>query len=678
MKTKLLFSFLICLLIANYSNAQYSKILRNAITSVNEQEVQSLAHVLIQSAAAGDTITIPGGSANAGLLENTINGDTTKGIGRTNPNRVYKLQKNTIYIQHAGININNPTGILTIVGEKGGTKPVIVLTGVNGVDPGMDLVVGSVKLDNIHMQNMITNDGRTNDNLFVCSTLNHLPQSVSVNNCLFEFIQLDTFSCNGYTDGAIFKFTNSYFRNLFDPNEWWGGRVLECKQPIDTLWVENCTIQGAGMTFLQQSALCAFAYYNHNTIVNNNKYWQLGTYYLQGFWVNNIFINQNWVGEDYYNVVNGGTSPSTNMLNSNFDIDTLSSGPGMNQIRVQKQYLLASGMINQAQCGPSKMQLFISNNIMWTDTVMLAPYYHNINNKYGTDPNGKIVGAPLSFLNWTGPWTGPYQVVNVPCIWMNPRTAALFGINQTGNSISTRPYTNIISKDNYVNVQVNTVTPAIKDATVADQMGLWNATQWGVPGLATPDLQHTAYIMGDYDPTTIPGLDAQGNKTENGSGITKFTDLTENWSQTGIVKTSKIDGLPIGSLIWNDAQNVAYQAANSYVRLSSVFPGWIIEDVKQLNGLPESYSLAQNYPNPFNPTTTINFSIPKSGLVKLIIYNMLGQQIRTLVDKVVNIGNMSATWDGKDSRGMTVSSGIYLYRLTAGSFTAAHKMILLK
>jgi FlgD Ig-like domain len=103
-----------------------------------------------------------------------------------------------------------------------------------------------------------------------------------------------------------------------------------------------------------------------------------------------------------------------------------------------------------------------------------------------------------------------------------------------------------------------------------------------------------------------------------------------------------------------------------------------IEEVKQLYGLPESYSLSQNYPNPFNPTTTINFSIPKSGLVKLIVYNMLGQQIRTLVDKVVNPGNMSATWDGKDSRGMTVSSGIYLYRLTAGSFTSAHKMILLK
>jgi len=676
MKTNLLLSLLVCLFIANYSNAQYSKILRNAITSVNEQEIQSRAHDLIQSAAASDTITIPGGSANAGLLEKTINGDTTKGVGRTNPNRVYKLQKNTIYIQHAGINVNNSTGVLTIVGEKGGTKPVIVLTGVNGVDPGMDLVIGSVKLDNIHMQNMFTNDGYTNANLFVCSTLNHLPQSVSVNNCLFEFINLDTFSCDGYTDGAIFKFTNSYFRNLFDPNQWWGGRVLYCKQPIDTIWVENCTIQGAGMTFLQQNALCAFAYYNHNTIVNNNKYWQLGTYYLEGYWVNNIFINQNWVGEDYYNVLNGGSSPVTGMLNSNFDIDSLT---GPNLIRAQQKYLLPSGMIDPGKCGPGKMKLLISNNIMWTDTVMLAPYYHNINNKYGTDPNGKIVGAPLSFLTWASPWTGPYQVVNVPCIWMNSRTAGLFGVDKIGNSISTHPYSTVVSKDNYVNIQVNTVTPAIKDETVADQMGLWNATMWGVPGLASPDLQHTAYIMGDYDPSTIPGLDAQGNKTENGSGIRKFTDLTENWSQTGTVKNSKIDGLPIGSQLWNDVANIAYQAANPYDRLVNVEMApqfWV--DVKQLNGLPESYSLSQNYPNPFNPTTTINFSIPKSGAVKLIVYNMLGQQIRTLVDKVVIAGNMSATWDGKDSRGMTVSSGIYLYRLTAGSFTAAHKMILLK
>jgi hypothetical protein len=262
---------------------------------------------------------------------------------------------------------------------------------------------------------------------------------------------------------------------------------------------------------------------------------------------------------------------------------------------------------------------------------------------------------------------------------MNSRTAGLFGVDKIGNSISTHPYSTIVSKDNYVNIQVNTVTPAIKDETVADQMGLWNATMWGVPGLASPDLQHTAYIMGDYDPSTIPGLDAQGNKTENGSGIRKFTDLTENWSQTGTVKNSKIDGLPIGSQLWNDVANIAYQAANPYDRLVNVEMApqfWV--DVKQLNGLPESYSLSQNYPNPFNPTTTINFSIPKSGAVKLIVYNMLGQQIRTLVDKVAIAGNMSATWDGKDSRGMTVSSGIYLYRLTAGSFTAAHKMILLK
>ena len=126
MKNKLILSILINFAIISFSFAQYSKIIRNASTTASMRDIQVRAKALIQSSAASDTLTIPGGPGNAGLLESTINSDTTKGIGRNNPNRVYKLTKNTIYIQHAGINVNNSTGTLIIVGEKGGRKPVIV------------------------------------------------------------------------------------------------------------------------------------------------------------------------------------------------------------------------------------------------------------------------------------------------------------------------------------------------------------------------------------------------------------------------------------------------------------------------------------------------------------------------------------------------------------------------
>jgi len=93
---------------------------------------------------------------------------------------------------------------------------------------------------------------------------------------------------------------------------------------------------------------------------------------------------------------------------------------------------------------------------------------------------------------------------------------------------------------------------------------------------------------------------------------------------------------------------------------------------------PIVYSLEQNYPNPFNPTTTIKFSLPESHLVSIKIYNMLGQEVRTLVNEQRNEGNHSIIWNGKDNSGNQLASGTYIYRIKAGDFTSTKKMILLK
>jgi len=95
-------------------------------------------------------------------------------------------------------------------------------------------------------------------------------------------------------------------------------------------------------------------------------------------------------------------------------------------------------------------------------------------------------------------------------------------------------------------------------------------------------------------------------------------------------------------------------------------------------GLPVDYVLGQNFPNPFNPSTAIRFSAPQTGHVTLAIYNMLGQKVRTLVDEVVEPGTQTIVWDGKDSKGITMPSGTYIYRMIAGSFVESHKMLLVK
>ena len=89
--------------------------------------------------------------------------------------------------------------------------------------------------------------------------------------------------------------------------------------------------------------------------------------------------------------------------------------------------------------------------------------------------------------------------------------------------------------------------------------------------------------------------------------------------------------------------------------------------------LPAKFSLDQNYPNPFNPTTEINFSLPNAGEVRLEVFNVLGQKVATLFSGHLDAGTHRVTWDASSQ-----SSGVYLYRIEAGTYTDTKKMLLLK
>jgi TctA family transporter len=95
--------------------------------------------------------------------------------------------------------------------------------------------------------------------------------------------------------------------------------------------------------------------------------------------------------------------------------------------------------------------------------------------------------------------------------------------------------------------------------------------------------------------------------------------------------------------------------------------------VQKIDGVPLTYGLDQNYPNPFNPSTTINYSIPVSGRVTLRIFNVLGQEVGTLLNSDQNAGKYQLTFDAS-----RYSSGVYFYRIEAGTFSAVKKMMLLK
>ena len=97
------------------------------------------------------------------------------------------------------------------------------------------------------------------------------------------------------------------------------------------------------------------------------------------------------------------------------------------------------------------------------------------------------------------------------------------------------------------------------------------------------------------------------------------------------------------------------------------------EGTSDIGSIPHEYSLSQNHPNPFNPVTTIEYTLPRSGEVSLIVYNLLGEQVVRLVNNFQSAATYEISWDAS-----SVASGIYFYRLQSGDFVQTRKMLLLK
>jgi len=130
-----------------------------------------------------------------------------------------------------------------------------------------------------------------------------------------------------------------------------------------------------------------------------------------------------------------------------------------------------------------------------------------------------------------------------------------------------------------------------------------------------------------------------------------------------------------GWIVWRDGSILkTTDGGNSWIDLTpAVIISEIEEDEKGDKQLPNQFKLSQNYPNPFNPSTTIEFTLPKSEFVELKIFNILGKEVATLVSKNLNQGNHTYTFNKKN-----LASGVYYYQLVAGDYREVKKMILLR
>jgi len=152
----------------------------------------------------------------------------------------------------------------------------------------------------------------------------------------------------------------------------------------------------------------------------------------------------------------------------------------------------------------------------------------------------------------------------------------------------------------------------------------------------------------------------------------------------------QIDALPTGTvtvsadLVGYDGQQQTIGVAPSQFSASQDFALNVTTSVTPASAAPSSYALLQNYPNPFNPSTKISFTLPQAGIVSLRVFNLLGQEVATLTSGAMGAGQHELTWDGHDSGGRALASGVYFYRIhVAGPdgkdvYDAVRKMLMLK
>jgi hypothetical protein len=169
-------------------------------------------------------------------------------------------------------------------------------------------------------------------------------------------------------------------------------------------------------------------------------------------------------------------------------------------------------------------------------------------------------------------------------------------------------------------------------------------------------------IPGTYGATDDSDLGASIGFKDHMGGFLHFFDIISNSS--GTVDDLRTDLSPLTD----------WPGPDSCFVIQTITTDVIDEVVK----MPVELALYQNYPNPFNPTTTISYNLPKAERVVLKIFNSLGQEVKTLIDRMQGPGVKSVVWDGRDTHGLAVSSGVYMYRLQVNEEVHTRKMLILK
>lgn len=585
------------------------------------------AYVFAQVPASQKIIVVEPG---LGTLETAINTDVDANGIRINPNRVYQLKAGEAYGMLSAIVFGSATGpdstaTLNIEGQLGGKLPIVYQDPANGANAFRNEVYGSLSLKNIFFQvtalngscNELFRQFKTDPRLYVENVI----AEGEKNNDMFNFGD-----CRGKLR-AYFK--NSYFRDNTQFSNPWNFAVFSPGNQVlvDTLWVENCTVANAGLTFFGKTDPVKFCFFDHNTIINVPKYVFFFDQYLESYFTNNLFVNCNWQGE------------CTQMMVSQLDFQ-VKWGP------------LAAGVLNETKemddiawtdrygsvPEMSDVKFLASNNLQFTSP-FLDKYYQG---GYG-DGDGAF---PKSYIDWgfLPKPTLPDQVYNVPPMFTSKMLDSLIA-----------KYPTKMKKDILIQKDPKMVTNPIESQAEGDLYAQWARNNFSIPDVALPSADDIKayFAFGDQDPTTFPG-----DKTENGDGITTVQDFNEDFSYTEDIK-SVIDSKHLGSLQWFPTELASYNGNAQLEAVKAYYNG-----LTAVKSVKNDLSL-KVFPNPTEGKFTIESL--NSGSFDFKVIDPTG---RVILSK----SNIAGKTANVDLSGF--SKGIYFINVNSAEKSMTQKVIL--
>ncbi|MCX6148956.1 MAG: T9SS type A sorting domain-containing protein [Ignavibacteriales bacterium] len=409
-----------------------------------------------------------------------------------------------------------------------------------------------------------------------------------------------------------------------------------------------------------------------------------------------------WVKEAYvFYKVNGGAYDSVAM--SKMTDSTLLKGtiPGVKDSSLVSFFVKAYDNTGNWSMNPTdtvKGNYFylVLNRSLNIQDVQYSPFgsgYGGFNNYHVTvsgvvtadtsdiNGDGGSAGARVYIQNGNGPWSG---------IWLfdadkTPNLRRGDNITVSGLVTENNSNTRIDSISQIVVNSTNDKIPEPVEVSTADiaakANGVLSAEKW-------------EGVLIKYKNIEVTDDNADGNSGPNVTGNYNYGEVLVADSSKINTRVELQDGNHYYHNLWDAAlaqtesvqllltdkfasmTGVLWQSFSNYKlvpRKNDDFTGYVPSAVDNNSNKEMSYLLAQNYPNPFNPSTTISYSIPQAGFVRITIFNMLGQEVKSLVNSYQNAGSYKVMFSAND-----LTTGMYLYKIQAGSFNLVKKMMLIK